>query len=167
MPITYIEKGIGLHESIAASGNWVAQIDGVWRSSDDVAVQPIIDNYTLDQAKIEKCAQVLAHAAALRDKVTAAVAAGEMASWPIKRAEAEDYYRIGEAAACPALRAEAQARGIPLAQLVVKVNANAARFMAAEAMIGGTDGRHRDAINALATFDAVAAYDYSTGWPEV
>jgi hypothetical protein len=165
--IQYTEKGHGMHQAIAAAGHWLEQIDGDWVSSADAAVQTIIDTYTLDQAKSAKCTLVLAHAAALRDKVTAAIASGEMASWSIKRAEAEDYGEIGEAASCPALRAEAQARGITLAQLVAKVNANAERFMAAEAAIGGTDGRHRDVINVLTTFEAVAAYDFQVGWLEV
>lgn len=167
MATTYSEKGIGLHEAVARAGHWLEQRDGVWVSSDDATVQVIIDGYSLDQAKAERCALVLAHAAALRNMVTDQVAPGEMAAWPIKRAEAEAFDAVGESADCPALRAEAQERQITLAQLVAKVNAKAARFMVTEAMIGGTDGRHRDAIKALTTFAAVEAYDYTTGWPAV
>ena len=36
-----------------------------------------------------------------------------------------------------------------------------------EAQIGGTDGKHRDALTACATFDDVAAYNWRSGWPEV
>jgi hypothetical protein len=43
--INYIEKGYGLHEEIERQGHTLAQIDGVWVSSDDKAVQSIIDNY--------------------------------------------------------------------------------------------------------------------------
>ncbi len=165
--IEYIEKGIGLHEAITAAGHWLHHIDGDWKSSNDAAVQPIIDGYTLDKAKAEKSLAVSLHAKALRDRVTSTIAAGEMASWPIKRDEAADYALLGEAAPCPALRQEALARGIALGELVAKVRANAARFLAAETAIGGTDGKHRDAIAALATFEAVASYDFSSGWPEV
>lgn len=165
--ISYTEKGYGLHEAIRQAGHWLVQTDGVWSSSDDLAVQAIIDAYTLDAAKAAKSLEVSLLAKALRDRVTATIAQGEMASWSIKRAEAAEYGELGEAAACPCLRSEAAARGIPLAQLVAKVNGNAARFVGLEAHIGGADGRHRDAIAALQTFEAVAAYDYSTGWPEV
>jgi hypothetical protein len=167
MAINYTEKGAGLHDAIAAAGHWLAQIDGVWQSSDAAAVQAIIDDYTLDRAKDAKCRQVLAHAKALRDAVVAQASAGEMASWPIKRAEALRYGTEGGSGNYPLLSQEATERGITLAALVAKVNVNAARFSMAEAAIGGADGRHRDAIMALPDFDAVARYDFSIGWPEV
>lgn len=164
--INYTEKGAGLHEAIAAAGHWLAHVDGEWRSSDDVAVQTIIDGYTLDKAKAQKSREVSLRAKALRDRATELIAAGEMASWPIKRAEADSYAASGNADSCPELAKEATRRGITLADLVSKVHANAARFLALETAIGGTDGMHRDAIWAAADFAAVSAYDYSAGWPE-
>lgn len=155
-----------LSAAIVAAGHWVRLHDNVPVASDEAAVQAIIDSYTLDQAKAEKARAISLHAKNLRDKVVAAISAGEMASWPIKRAEA-DAFAADPNAACPALSAEAQKRGIALADLVAKVNSNAARFLGAETAIGGTDGLHRDAIAAMTTFEEVAAYDYTTGWPEV
>jgi hypothetical protein len=167
MAIYYAEKGAGLHAAIFAAGHSLWQVGMQWMSSDDVVVQAIIDSYTLDQAKAEKCALVLAHAAALRDKVIEMVSPGEMAAWPIKRAEADAFSADAATAKCPMLEKEALRRGISLLELVAKVLANAARFEYAETAIGGTDGAHRDAINKLATFEAVASYNYLTGWPEV
>ena len=43
--INYIEKGQGLHSAITEAGHWLMQVDGQWESSDDVAVQAIIDSY--------------------------------------------------------------------------------------------------------------------------
>lgn len=43
--INYIEKGEGLHKAIAEAGEQLRDVGGVWLSSDDVAVQSIIDNY--------------------------------------------------------------------------------------------------------------------------
>lgn len=163
--IEYTEKGAGLHAAIAAAGHWLAQVDGIWKSSDDAAVQAIIDGYTLDDAKSLKSREVSLRAKALRDRATELIAAGEMASWPIKRAEADAFTSSGDAASCPELAREAAQRGIPLADLVVKVQANAARFLALETAVGGIDGKHRDAIWAAADFATLAAYDYSTGWP--
>lgn len=52
--ITYTEKGINLHNLINESGYTLSQIDGVWVSSDDIAVQAIIDSYDpLPEAKEE------------------------------------------------------------------------------------------------------------------
>lgn len=164
--INYSEKGYGLHKAIEAAGHYLGQHDGVWVASDDAAVQAIIDSYTLDQAKAFKCSEVLAHAKTLRDKVVEPVSPGEMASWPIKRAEAEAY-TADSTAACPMLTAEAATRGITLAALISKVSGNASYFAGKETAIGGNDGKHRDAINALTTFEEVSAYDFSTGWPAV
>jgi hypothetical protein len=165
--IAYAEKGAGLHKAIADAGESLAQVDGVWQASDDATVQAIIDAYTLADAKAEKSRAVTLHAKALRDKVVSMISAGEMASWPIKAAEAQKFAASGDASLCPMLSAEATARGITVAELTAKVNGNAARFIAAETSIGGADGRHRDAIAVLTTFEQVADYDYSTDWPEV
>jgi len=43
--ITYTEKGYGLHSTIGKAGYTLSNIDGVWQSSDDDAVQLIIDAY--------------------------------------------------------------------------------------------------------------------------
>lgn len=45
MAINYIEKGFGLHEAIAEAGHTLVQRDGVWVSSNDQAVQAIIDAF--------------------------------------------------------------------------------------------------------------------------
>jgi len=166
MAITYTEKGVGLHEAINAAGHCLAQVNGVWQSSDDTAVQAIIDGYTLEQAKTLKMREVSLHAKVLRDRAVETVSAGEMASWPIKRAEANEHIASGGTADCPMLTDEAAARNITLADLVARVINNAQTFGSLESSISGTDGRHRDAINAMTDFAAVASYDYSTGWTE-
>lgn len=165
--IAYVEKGSGLHEAICRAGHSLREENGNWVSSDDAAVQTIIDGYTLDDAKAHKSTQVSAHAKVLRDKVISTISAGEMASWPIKLAEAAKYAQTGQDTDAPMLAAEAAARGITLAALVAKVGENATTFAGLEAAIAGTDGAHRDAIKACETFEMVAAYDFSTGWPGV
>ena len=161
--LSYIEKGACLHEAIAAAGHWLEQRDGVWLSSDDEAVQAIIDACTLAQAKAEKKRQVSALARQKYELVTAGVSPAEMAGWPILAAEANAYTATGQVG--PAIQAEADVRGIPVADLVAKIDANAAAFQGVRASIAGTDGKKRDEISALTTFAAVAAYDISAGWP--
>lgn len=156
-----------LSKQIAAAGHWHYVEDGVVYTSNDAAVQAIIDAYTLDDAKADKCAEVLAYAKSLRDKVIASISAGEMASWPIKLSEAAKYLQTGDESTAPMLSTEALARGITLAQLVAKVDNNAQQFSMLESLIAGTDGKHRDAIKELARFDDVIHYDYSAGWPGV
>ncbi len=45
MTISYTEKGAALHEAIRAAGHYLRQENGVWISSNDAAVQAIIDNF--------------------------------------------------------------------------------------------------------------------------
>lgn len=157
----------GLVEKISAAGYSIVHFSDHTAADDPAAVQAIIDAYTLDEAKAVKCAAVSAYAKSLRDHVIADVSAGEMASWPIKLAEASKFDAGADEATCPMLSMEASARGITVAQLVAKVTGNSVRFSADEASISGNDGRHRDAIAALTSFDEVSGYDFSAGWPEV
>lgn len=45
MAITYIEKGPGLHIAVRAAGHWLRQENGVWISSNDAAVQAMINSF--------------------------------------------------------------------------------------------------------------------------
>lgn len=163
--INYTEKGSDLHNRIRQAGHWLRQENGEWLSSDDTSVQLIIDTYSLTDLKNSKKNEVLAYAKKLRDRVIASISPGEMASWPIKLSEAMAF--AAGSTNTPMLSAEAAIRGITVAEMVGKVGGNATSFSTLEAQIGGTDGRHRDNIDKLTTFEEVIAYDYSTGWPVV
>lgn len=165
--IEHVEKGFGMVAAIEGAGHVLQCIDGVWHSSDDVAVQAIIDGYTLDAAKARKSDDIARHAKDLRDRVISAISAGEMAAWPIKLAEASAFAASADPADAPMLAAEALARRVSLAVLCAKVGDKAATFSAAEAAIAGVDGMHRDAVAACESFTDVAAYDYGAGWPAV
>lgn len=170
-PVT-LKPGVwpGLAERLAEQGITLDQRGGQWLASSPAA-QVIIDAYTeadaLAWAKAARKGESLAIAKALRDRVVAAISAGEMAAWPIKRAEALAYAQSGDAAQAPLLSAEAEARGITLPAMLAKVQANAQAFAALEAAIGGADGRHRDALDALGSVQDVLAYDLTAGWPAV
>lgn len=125
------------------------------------------ETMTLERGKALKCAEIAARAKSLRDKAISNVSAGEMASWPLKLAEAKAYAASANPADAPLLSVEAAVRGLTLSELIAKVDGNAQAFSALETQIAGTDGRHRDAVNVLTTLEDVAAYDYEGGWPEV
>ncbi len=60
MAIAYTEK-LGLHAAINAAGHWLMQRDGVWVSSDDTAVQVIINAHNpLAAQKAERIAAIKA-----------------------------------------------------------------------------------------------------------
>jgi hypothetical protein len=165
----------GLMTSINAAGYHVDQHDGVlvgYRTSDgatgadvDAAIMALIAAYPVADAATYVCKQVDALATAKRNAVIAGYSPGEMASWPIKRAEAMAFQASGNAGDAPNLGSEASARGVALSVLVGKVLADAARFAGVEAAIAGASGRHRDAVRALSTHDQVMGYDFTNGWP--
>lgn len=165
----------GAMQAINAAGYAVEQRDNhvfAVRSSDgatgpdiDAAVQQIDDAYPVATAADHVCKAIEALATAKRNAVIAPYSPGEMAAWPIKRAEALAYQAGGNSADAPNLSVEAFTRGMALSTLVQKVIADAQRFSGIEAAIAGTSGRHRDAVKSLATHEQIMAYDYTTGWP--
>ncbi|SNT29257.1 hypothetical protein SAMN06265795_12262 [Noviherbaspirillum humi] len=165
--INYIEKGYALHQAIRAAGHWLHEENGVWISSNDEAVQAIIDSFDAAAgARAAKVAAIDAHAAKLRNKVVAGISPAEMSSWPLKVKEAIAY--LADASAdTPMLTMEAQARQITVLELAQRVKANSDQLAMLEAVIAGNAGRHRDAVAALTDWQAVSAYDFSTGWPEI
>ena len=165
----------GAMQAINAAGYAVEQRDNhvfAVRSSDgatgpdiDAAVQQIDDAYPVATAADHVCKAIESLATTKRNLVIAPYSPGEMASWPIKRAEALAYQASANTADAPNLQAEANARGVSLSTLVGKVIADAQRFSAIEAAIAGTSGRHRDAVKALTSHAQIMSYDYTTGWP--
>lgn len=157
----------GLFDAIATAGHSVCLFDGVWQVSDEVAVQAIINGYTLDDARDERCAKVDQHAKKLFDQAVAGVSAAEMAGWPLLAEQAKLYNVAQDESVAPAIVTEASFRGVEVQVLVDKVLEKAQLFNLLRAAIAGVSGKHRDAIKALDTFDDILNYDYSTDWPEV
>ena len=59
MTINYIENGIGMHETIRAAGHWLREQNGVWISSNDAAVQALINSYNpLPRYKSDRIAAI-------------------------------------------------------------------------------------------------------------
>jgi hypothetical protein len=162
--IEYTEKGPGLHARIAEAGHWLRQENGAWIASDEVAVQAIIDGYTLADCRAEIHAAIDARAAERREAGVRGVTPAEMAFWAVKRAEALAYQANPGPAQAPLLAAEAVARNIGLAALVARVLAAYRALADREAAIAGVAGRHKDAVTAAQSFEAALAYDWSTGW---
>jgi hypothetical protein len=66
MMIRWTEKP-GLYDAIAAAGHWIENSPGGWVSSDDAAVQAIIDAYDpLPVARAQRLAELAAHRAAVQ-----------------------------------------------------------------------------------------------------
>lgn len=163
--INYTEKGSGLHESIRAANHWLRQENGVWISSNDTAVQSIIDAYTLADAANYIADRIDDYAKQLRDRALKNISSGEMGTWASKYQEAKAFQASGLASDAPSLALEAQQRGITLANLATRVVNNFQTVAQREARVAGIAGKHKDNVRALNGYPAINSYDYSTGWP--
>ena len=137
------------------------KVDGVWTQAWAVYDLPL----SLDDKRAEIKRQADDIARAKRDQVVAGISPAEMASWPIKRAEALAYQQIGSETSAPNLATEAQARSVSIDTLVEKVMAKAALFSALEAQIAGHAGALQDAAAAAQSESELLAIDLDAGWP--
>lgn len=166
--INYIEKGLGLHEAIRNAGHQLRQENGEWLASDEKAVQRIIDEYDPLPVEIGRVkARINSYAAAMRNKITNGISPAEMASWPVKIAEAQRYAEGGVKDDAPMLAREAIARGVSIENVVSRVIENGTALSSLESDIAGIAGKHRDAVSASKDYLEALAYDFSDGWPDV
>ena len=127
---------------------------------------PEPEDTSIDALQADRLAHVDRVASAMRNKIVGSTHPAEMASWPIKLAQAQLCVSSQELNT-PLLDAEAAARGVAREALAARILTNAQLFAGAEALIAGAAGAHRDAIKALDTADAVTAYDFRGGWPDL
>ena len=173
MTITYIDKGPGLQEAITAAGHYLTctqsldeDLDPIdlWESDDDVAVQAIIDGYTVQMCRKRKCSEICLFAKEKRDALYTDISKVESSLWQQKHLEAITYTDTQDPLDAPLLSAEATFRGCSLADLCALVIENHCACVEVEAQMSGIHGLHKDALKLLLTFEDILAYDYSAGW---
>lgn len=177
--VTYVDKGYPLQVALREAGLAVRCVDGIWYTrSDPSEVEAFISAFDgVSAARDAKKAEISAHAATLREKATEGYTPAEMASWQRKYEEARRY-TVEPSSESEAkvegvylIWMEAQARGVTTKNIADRVKANGAALLAYEAAVAGTEGRHRDAVDAIseaddiATMRAIQGYDYLVGWP--
>lgn len=138
----YIEKGIRLHRAIRNAGYSLSQVDGVWISSDDTAVQAIIDSYdALPEAKADARQRVVLEASRLVAEI-----------YPFINPEKEEAIGLYNFTTDMYLTTVAQARQ-PLSGRLLDFRDI---YDTAQAKISE--------VNALATWQQCDAYDATIGW---
>jgi hypothetical protein len=162
--IQYAEKGSGLHAAIRKAGHWLREENGVFVSSDDEAVQAIIDTFDpLPEAKAAKWAQVQAE----RDRRKFAgymVSGNRFHSDPDSRTQQLGLVIMG--ANVPPI----QWRTMGGNYVTMTPQLAGAIFTATatgDTLIFAAGEAHRAAIYALTDLSAIESYDFSGGWPEV
>lgn len=113
--IYYIEKGVLLHKYISNAGHSLAQKDNIWISSNDVAVQAIIDSFDpLTEVQKEQIVLVNKTAGESRTKYVTDIPFQE-AAYQAKEADVRRYKLAGYPADLtlyPFTAAEANATGV-------------------------------------------------------
>ena len=181
-----LERGVFDHQERAvvlpADPGWADYLQWLTEGGVLLPLDPVGQVTDLAEAKAQRCTEINAYAASLRNKVIAGRSTGEMASWALKLFDAMAVAgsqpspfaavltTLKTALGLPSTptsynHAVAMVRGITEAQHVALVLAQAVPFMAAEAAIDGMRGKHCDAVNAMADVPSLVAYDWSTGWP--
>lgn len=165
MAIQYIEKGIGLHDAINAAGFSLWEENGQWLSSDDAAVQAIIDAYDpLPDAKARKWEAIKAE----RDRRKEAgymVAGHRYHSDQASRIQQLGLVIMG-ANIPPGLQWKTVDNGfVPMTQtLAQQIFAATAHN---DATLHAVAEMKKAAVNALNTLAEVEAFDVTAGWPVV
>lgn len=143
--IRYTEKGYGLHEAIARAGHWLAQSGSAWASSDDVAVQAIIDGYSLVDAKSPLIAKVKVLA---RNKILAFLPDWKQSNMNARMNE------LNEARFNRPLTVAEQAEVAVMRQAWAKAIA-----------IRSASDEHEAKLFACETFAAIMQYNIEADWP--
>jgi len=148
--LNWTEKGYGLIEEIRAQGHWVKQVDGVFVSSDDAAVQAIIDAYDpwpneIEKKKAEIIEKMEEHLNAL---VLKKYPRFEVESWPYQKQDAEAFTADSNAST-PTLDVIAAQRGTSKAEVVARVLAKAEAFNLLAATYAGERQRIENIIDAM------------------
>lgn len=143
--INYTEKGSGLHQAIRQAGHWLREENGAWLSSDDSAVQALIDGYTLADAAAPIIAQVKALA---YGKIVAFLPAWQQSNFNARMNE------LNEARFSRVLTADEDA----------EVEAMRSQWDRAKA-IRAASNAHEANLAACASLADLLAYDITAGWP--
>lgn len=151
---------------IAAAGLDVMCVDGQLQASDPVAVQAIIDAWSLSDAIAAKKHEIADRARDLQDAFVARLgySSGERDTWAIKGAEAEAVQAGGGVEVAPTLALETTPAR-PLANVAARVLANANAYGAFAGAVARNRAVHQDAVAALIDFAQIRDYDHSAGWP--
>lgn len=148
MAINYIEKGYGLHEKIREAGHSIECKNGVFITSNDSAVQAIIDAYTASDAAniVKKAIRALAD-----EKEDELLSAREQIEMLSRRLELQDIK---------------ETRTLTAAELTEIADIKTA--MGKVKAVRDAKKVHITALNALASandFAGILSYKIKQGWP--
>ncbi len=150
--INYIEKGIGLHDYLAKEGVQLEQLQsGEWVSTaSDERTNNLIASYNpWPTEKAKKLLEINSWFQSEVEKLTAGTTQAERDSWPVQVDEA---YGIRPVVM---LSAMAEARGITLEVLILRVKAKAELFATKYGALQGAKDALEDQVRAMPDSDNI------------
>lgn len=155
--ISYIEKGRYLHAAISDAGYRLEEKDGVWVSSDDTAVQAIIDNFDpLPDAKKAAYKRLIDQFNVATQSLEDAYPEVEKRTFIKQELEARAYL-ADSSASTPTLAPIASARGLTVEALAGRVISHADEFTTSSAGLIGLRQAKEDTVDAETDWQAVSA----------
>lgn len=160
MAITYTKnKGYGLILAIQAAGHSLDNHDGKWISSNDKAVQAIINSYDpMPYESSKKLDEVNAYFNNLLEQVTVTYPTAEVTSWAKQETDARTYKSTGKSS--PLLDNLAEQRGETVDSLCDKIIEKADAYAAVVGNILGKRQNVEKRIQAARTLDELNAITY-------
>jgi hypothetical protein len=143
--INFQEKGLGLFLHLEQNGVFLEELDGKWSANapDDLVNQLIASYNPWGAEKAKKLIEINEWFQAEVEKLTAGTTQVERDSWSVQVSEAYGYRPISM------LAAMAQARGIEIEALVMKVKAKAELFSVLYGRLQGAKDALEDKVKAL------------------
>ena len=158
--ITYNSKYSGLTVEINRLGHTLLSINGVWTSSDDVAVQAIIDSFDeLIPARVEAKKRIVAQAQSYMADIEAEYPSFEKATWPTQKAEAEAW-SIDSASPTPMLDNIATAREMDRVTILDKALVKVVSYNNYAASLAGKRQKLEDDIDNSTDLDFINSINF-------
>lgn len=162
MAINFVNKGNGLHKAIFDAGHRLAMNnDNVWVSSDDVAVQAIIDAYDpLPYERAQAKLRVMSQIQSAANFIEAAYASVERQTWPYQRLEVEAYL-LDSNAPTPTIDAIALSAEEPRATTLANAIEKVAQFKAFSNNLIGKRRKLYAQIDAETDWQVISQINYT------
>jgi len=163
MTINYKEKTTHLHEAINEAGHTLYRRDGKWVSSDDKAVQKIIDEFDpLPIVKDLALKKLVKEFNMLVSDIEDIYPDAEKRTFIIQAAEARSYL-LDSSAHVPTIDALAKARGVTVDDMANRINAKAVKYTEKVNTLIGLRQAKKDEVNTQTDFNLIQKISLISG----
>ena len=158
--IIYNSKNSYTMDEITKQGYSLMSVNGEWVSSNDVAVQAIIDSFDeLVPARVESKARIVDQSQAYMQQIESEYPSFERATWPTQKAEIEAW-GLDSASLTPLLDNIAIAREMDRITLLNRTLAKVQAYNIQAAYLAGTRQKLEDEIDKSIDLDFISSINF-------